>query len=40
MSPYNTNSTPHANVFLVYTDGQLNANNVNNTTPGVRPISF
>ena len=40
MSPYNFNSG-NANVFYVNGDnGNLNGNDVNNTTPGVRPISF
>ena len=44
MSPYNLNvnssGNRYANVFIVYNDGHLNNWNVNNTTPGVRPISF
>ena len=39
MSPYNVNSNGNANVFNVWSDGNLNNNRVDNTN-GVRPISF
>ena len=40
MSPRNMNTNGNANVFNVDNNGYLNNTNVNNTTPGVRPISF
>ena len=38
-SPNRWDST-YARVFVVDTNGYLNNWNVNNTTPGLRPISF
>ena len=41
MSPYYWNATnSNANVFFVNSSGNLTNGNVNNTTRGVRPISF
>ena len=39
MSPYNWNSSnTRANVFYVYSDGRLANQDVNWTSPGLRPV--